>query len=560
MDPCRTGNRKDDALKLLQLHNENHSNAALAKQFNDKLKPLLIQQLIDKSRQHLYKRISSSGWPHGPQPAFLEWMAEASKQSISSVQRFAVIRWALTEDSDRWLQQRGKYTRDGTCCNCGNQARKYPLGPQHRALSNQRRPTEAIWYPATLTDADQNAIRNNLQLTLPILTEDTKALLPIIGAAHEEVPDSLALPCVWRHTGSNTIDHWRQFCPIPHCAAMLLHTDHTASWNRTTKPTVAQGTINAQLLFHMRQLLLEQGALSGDHSELVLSEHPSKPILELTRRTYQSLPHTLTPTITLPQDWTWTSCLHARNFKVQQFARTTQEAALFPKKALVANQRQEKHEILGVLHHKDPRLSLLRQQQIKYPTPTCMVKLFPMQCQRGKIHIQIVAVGNVEPNNILTLQVGQSDPILLFQFDPSAHKKNQKGGAGIAVFKITSTNTELLHWEAWAIPTCKDNIEAEGERLSSNVTDCGRHVERQPLLDQPIQSGVLQRDILPILNYLTYQAKWKNTHVLPDLEQCRAILSRLTDRLQLQYAPRGCNKIADWLAGVGPQHALEEPS
>lgn len=120
--------------KLFRLYREPLPHAHLAQKFNDMLKPLLIEGIVEDARDHLRKRISSSGWPHGPQLPFVEWMSTANKTAVGSVLRFSALRWALIEDSDGWLAKRGKHSRVSPCCQCQAIARKYLLGPQWGAL------------------------------------------------------------------------------------------------------------------------------------------------------------------------------------------------------------------------------------------------------------------------------------------------------------------------------------------------------------------------------------------------------------------------------------------
>lgn len=142
-----------------------------------------------------------------------------------------------------------------------------------------------------LTAQEIHNVEQRYQITLPTPTTHVKQLVEKISLHSNHVPDSLQIPCVRRHTGTNTIDHWRQFCPIPHIAFKMLKIDTHVQWNLTQSPTNLQGTTLTYLLFHMRQVLQEEGTLSKDHSDLALTNGLHTPIEELARKSYQSMPY-----------------------------------------------------------------------------------------------------------------------------------------------------------------------------------------------------------------------------------------------------------------------------
>lgn len=131
--------------------------------------------------------------------------------------------------------------------------------------------------------------------------------------------------------------------------------------------------------------------------------------------------------------------------------------------------------------------------------------------------------------NQLYLTIGSNTPhaSLLLQFDGSAHKQQNVGGAGIAVFIVQQSYTQLIHWEAIVLPSCKDNVHAEGQA-------CLRTFQLAHLLFTQLSSiynltnGIIQGDILPILNRIAYQARWKNPDLLPLLDECRKVYSYIS--------------------------------
>ena len=65
----------------------------------------------------------------------------------------------------------------------------------------------------------------------------------------------------------------------------------------------------------------------------------------------------------------------------------------------------------------------------------------------------------------------------------------------------------------------------------------------------PIDSVVVQGDILPVINYLQYKGRIKKPAVVAILEQCQHLLARAPCLFRLVYLPRECNRLADYFAG-----------
>ena len=55
------------------------------------------------------------------------------------------------------------------------------------------------------------------------------------------------------------------------------------------------------------------------------------------------------------------------------------------------------------------------------------------------------------------------DPQIIVQFDGSAHRTSQVGGAGAALLQFDGTGLALLDWEVRVLPKCADNIVAEAQ-------------------------------------------------------------------------------------------------
>lgn len=108
------------------------------------------------------------------------------------------------------------------------------------------------------------------------------------------------------------------------------------------------------------------------------------------------------------------------------------------------------------------------------------------------------------------------------------------------------------------IPQCKDNIVAEAHACLGALQAVDEEYTRSLQTEEPYAQVVLQGDILPIINYINHSTRQRHANIINILEQCRLILSRMTEVIELQYLPRECNKIADFLAGVAALTALEQ--
>ena len=266
---------------LLSLYNLALPPPQLAKKFNDMLKPQLADNLIIEAKLHVQQRIWSSGWPQGPQLPFLEWVANCPHQSLGHVPRYSILRWCLTEDSDAWFSQRSQTTRGSCCCHCQQPARNYFFGPQYGGLCETCCPITVPWYQYMLTDEERTLVENKLSVTIMPKDANLEPLISKIGEVDRGMANSLTLPCLWCHTGSNTIDHWCRFCPVPHLVLLVLTGSTRHVWDLSHAPTEVQGLLCSLTLFHMRHVLLEQGGLAKTHDNLKLADDITKPVIEI---------------------------------------------------------------------------------------------------------------------------------------------------------------------------------------------------------------------------------------------------------------------------------------
>ena len=84
------------------------------------------------------------------------------------------------------------------------------------------------------------------------------------------------------------------------------------------------------------------------------------------------------------------------------------------------------------------------------------------------------------------------DPQIIVQFDGSAHRTSQVGGAGAALLEFDGTGLALLDWDARVLPKCADNIvaEAHGAALAMHLYEkYVRMCHEQGLAPSPIEQN-----------------------------------------------------------------------
>ena len=136
----------------------------------------------------------------------------------------------------------------------------------------------------------------------------------------------------------------------------------------------------------------------------------------------------------------------------------------------------------------------------------------------------------------------------LVQFDGSAHKRTQTGGAGVSLLQVTQEAATLVRWKSIPLVPCADNVIAEANACLAAVQLAIEH--RRHCLERGMsQDGiVIQGDILPLLNYLQGKGRVKRLEVVSILEDCQRLLSCAPFIFRLVYLPRECNKLADYFA------------
>ena len=546
----------EDIQRLLALLRQNNTPAQRASGFKQLFKQLAINKLLAASHRHLAARIYKNGWAMGPSILFIDWLADLPTTQVGAVPRYAVLRWALGEDADFWLPLRGKLSRSQPCVWCNNHTRCFPYGPGHGALC----PT--CFLPATPMDLTLNNLSDENKNFLhfhQIIVPEPKQLPPafscLLSSAGCRALDSY-VPCVLCQCGFNSIDHWLSFCPVVHLTWLALWVAPAPEINWRKVPSRSIGVALCYMLFHLRRLVTECGGLRPDIS-CVHNRKVAHHVLDLWQRIYLSLPSTLLKNFRAPPHSSNTACTDSTKIRLQRFPTVVLEAALLPPKGLATTQSFAKGDTIATFAEQDHRLRLLLSQHRKLPFPTATACLVPFLCHCGATHLRLQAMDDLSANTVLLLGEPQEWQGCLVQFDGFAHKHTQTGGAGVSLLHVTSSSTSLVQWLSIPLLSCSDNVVAEAHACRAAINLAFEYYVSCISRGIPIDSVVVQGDILPVINYLQYKGRIKKPAVVAILEQCQQLLARAPCLFRLVYLPRECNRLADYFAGQASAAAKE---
>ena len=208
-----------------------------------------------------------------------------------------------------------------------------------------------------------------------------------------------------------------------------------------------------------------------------------------------------------------------------------------------------KDEVIATFGSSDVRLRFLLTQYRRLPFPAATATLFPYTCPCGKVHFRLQATEDVPNNAILLIGEASNWQGCLVQFDGSAHKRSQTGGAGVSLLHVTQEITTLARWKSIPLVPCADNVVAEASACLAAVRLAIEYHSQCLTRGIPQKGIVIQGDILPLLNYLQGKGRVKRPEVVRLLEDCQCLLARAPFIFRLVYLPRECNKLADYFAG-----------
>ena len=178
-------------------------------------------------------------------------------------------------------------------------------------------------------------------------------------------------------------------------------------------------------------------------------------------------------------------------------------------------------------------------------------------CRCGEYHVEITAACALAENDVLSVEHTQS-PIMLAQFDGSAHSQIGIGGAGAALFRVSFRGLELVDWCSYALPKCADNVEAEAQGALAALRLYQEWVAQQRNEGElPHALHTAQGDIKPLLQHLQFTGRLRRPDLITTIDNFHQTRSLIAPACQMLYRPREANFIADYLAGQGSKFLLD---
>ena len=142
------------------------------------------------------------------------------------------------------------------------------------------------------------------------------------------------------------------------------------------------------------------------------------------------------------------------------------------------------------------------------------------------------------------------DPQIIVQFDGSAHRASQVGGAGAALLQYDGNGLALLDWDARVLPKCADNIvaEASGADLAMHLYEkYVRMCHEQNLVPLPLSR--IHGGIKQLLHHLDFRSRLRRNDLIPLINTFHRRRSQAAPNAITEYRPRETNVISDYLAG-----------
>ena len=207
----------------------------------------------------------------------------------------------------------------------------------------------------------------------------------------------------------------------------------------------------------------------------------------------------------------------------------------------VAVTNENRSTQLAVLPLSNPIVAALKEMEISASSTQCNVEVSLVSCSCGDFHVSLVATADLCHGDVL-VPMNSCPPRILVQFDRSAHRLSQKGGAGAALLQVECTGVSLLDWGARALPNCADNIVAEthGADLPMCLREKYLYMCQQQGLP-PLPLDRIQGDIKPLIQHLDFRGRFRLNDLVPLIDQFHAKRSRIAPGSITEYRPREAN-------------------
>ena len=370
------------------------------------------------------------------------------------------------------------------------------------------------------------------------------------------LPDN-NLVCIACGCGDCTVGHWVRWCLIPIASAhrLLGLQEYRGSLDVLAGISSRNLAICSLVVFHFRRLLRQEGAFfhqtRGErHSPLwwcrkLCHEVSLNAHIQLQVRIEEFWPGV--PACTCSDEGVYlvrTLPVHLSTF-------------LRPPLVVQAARSYEAGDTLAKVCLSSIILAALQAtaQNVQGTNHNVLTSYYLCRC--GEYHVEITAARALAENDVLSVEHTQS-PIMLAQFDGSAHSQIGIGGAGAALFRVSFRGLELVDWCSYALPKCADNVEAEAQGALAALRLYQEWVALQRTEGElPHALHTVQGDIKPLLQHLQFTGRLRRSDLITTIDNFHQTRSLIAPACQMLYRPREANFIADYLAGQGSKFLLD---
>ena len=315
--------------------------------------------------------------------------------------------------------------------------------------------------------------------------------------------------------GDNTIGHWTRWCPVPVIVALSILRPARSVDNigQLARLGVKQAVTCTLVLASFRRLLRQEGAFLHQKCsdpkdvlwwittlhEMVATDSHIELGVEFPTRT-----------------WAMGCCsLSVQQVSIEKVLPLDYSTIVLPPLVGVCSVPVSRNEQVAVLPLQSPILSALRELERTGTNMESNVQLRLTRCSCGEYHMCVTACRELVKGDVLVPATG-GEPQIIVQFDGSAHRTSQVGGAGAALLQFDSNGLALLDWDARVIPKCADNIvaEANGADLAMHLYEkyvCMCH--EQSLVPLPLNR--IHGDIKQLLHHLDFRSRFRRSDLIP---------------------------------------------
>lgn len=359
--------------------------------------------------------------------------------------------------------------------------------------------------------------------------------------------------------GDNTIGHWTRWCPVPLIVAIsiLRPTRPVNSLSQLARMGVKHAVTCTLILASFRRLLRQEGAFL--HQTVT---EPKRVLWWVTTL------HEMVATdahialgIDIPNRARATGCcsLSAHKVALQKVLPLEYSTMHLPPVVGVCVEPCGHNEQVAMLPLRSPITAALVELERTGGSIESNVQMRLVNCNCGEYHVCLTTSRELLEGDVLVPDVC-CDPQIIVQFDGSAHRKSQIGGAGAALLQVDGNGLSLLDWEARALPKCADNIvaEAHGAELAMQLYEkyvlmC--HAQGLP----PFPLSKIHGDIKQLLQHLGFRSRFRRGDLIVLIDLFHRRRSRVAPQALTEYRPCETNVIADYLAGQASAWVLANP-